>query len=220
MPRASRTLPIVVPILPAPRSRCRRSSARARASLLHVRADSGDAITTTRSAGRIFTSPRGRPGDRGESAQRPLIRVVAPPAQRATDDRVPRSIRWERRTRRPAPCPRRRRPSGGPPAADDARDGVGGLELRRDHAVDIDLAFTPGVEKFRARGAHDRLGLGEPLGQDRANQVGLLARAAGNEQICLLDARLADDRAGRPVALHGSDVVARRTQRGDRDRRR
>ena len=48
----------------------------------------------------------------------------------------------------------------------------------------------------------------KPLGQDRAVQIGLLARAAGYQQVRALDARLADDRAGGAVPLHGAAVVA------------
>ena len=168
-----------------------------------MRADSGDAITTTRSAGRIFTSPRGKTRRPWRISAATLIRVssacrsnerptIASPEARGNvelDDLHPALGEDVRLAGRRQP--------------DDARDGVGGLELRRDHAVDIDLALARQASRSSVLVVRvDCLGLGEPLGQDRANQVGLLARAAGNEQICLLDARLADDRAGRPVALH------------------
>ena len=94
------------------------------------------------------------------------------------------------------------------------RDRVGGLELGRDHEVDLEVALAPGVEVGGARGADDRLRARQPLDQHRADEVGLLARAAADEQVGLLDAGLADHLLGRAVALDRADVVAAR-ERGE-----
>ena len=210
MPRSSRTRAIVVPICPAPKitTSSTRSSLRPHMRA-HARAESGEAITTTRSPGRICSSPRGT--------------IIASPRMIAATFESA-GISALRRCAADQGVVRR---VGGDVELDDLdlavgedvglargreperrRDRVGGLELGRDHEVDLEVALAPGVEVGGARAAHDRLRARQPLGEHRADEVGLLARAAADEQVGLLDARLADHLLGRAVALDRADVVA------------
>jgi hypothetical protein len=97
--------------------------------------------------------------------------------------------------------------------AEDRRDGVRGLELRRDHEVDVDLTLPPGLEVGGAARADDRLRARHALGEHRAHEIRLLVRAAADEQVRLCHARLGHDVPARSVALDRAHVGAIRDGR-------
>ena len=92
--------------------------------------------------------------------------------------------------------------------ADGARDGAGGLRLARDHEVDVELPLAPGVEVLLA--AHPRRDAprAERTGLERRDDVRLVARRAGDEEVGDADAGAQEGRARRAVAGHREDVEA------------
>ena len=86
------------------------------------------------------------------------------------------------------------------------RNRVGGLELGRDHEVDVDQPLLPGLEVFRVRSPHDRLRLRDALRQRPGDEVDLVPRRTGDHEVGKLDVGLLEHASGRAVALHRADV--------------
>jgi len=98
-------------------------------------------------------------------------------------------------------------PRGGHP--DRARDCAGGLELGRDGEVDVESTLAPEVDVLDVRRSdHDRgprrLGPGERAG----DEVDLVPRGAGDEEVRSARSGLLDRAATRAVRLDRDDVVA------------
>ena len=81
-------------------------------------------------------------------------------AQRHADDAVMARSGRRRRTRRSAPGRPRRRPSAALREPDDSGDRVRGLELGRDHEVDVELALAPHLQVLLVGRPDDRARLG------------------------------------------------------------
>ena len=153
--------PIVVPMRPAPKItmsstlRCSCASLR-----LQSRADFGEAITTTRSLRLdLLVAAAGRSCGRRGSAWPPC----SLPAARACRSGQPISASSDASagTSNSTTCTLPSAKDVGLARrgeADDAGDRVSGLQLGRDHEVDVDLALPPGLQQLHARRADDRLG--------------------------------------------------------------
>ena len=97
-------------------------------------------------------------------------------------------------------------PCGGDP--DEPRDRVGRLELGGDHEVDVELALAPDLEVLDVLRSHDRARVGrESLGEDPGDDVHLVARRAGDNEIGFRDPCVLENASTGPVALRRQDVV-------------
>ena len=68
--------------------------------------------------------------------------------------------------------------------AEDAADRVGGLELGGDDEVDVELALAPELDVLDARRAdHGRRALGLASGEHSGDEVHLVARRAGDDEV-------------------------------------
>jgi len=91
----------------------------------------------------------------------------------------------------------------------DAADRMSSLELRGDHEVDVELSFAPELDVLVAGGADDRgRSLGLAAGEHARDEVHLVPRRAGDDEIDVADPRGSEILAAGPVALEDSDVVA------------
>ena len=93
--------------------------------------------------------------------------------------------------------------------ADRARDGVGGLHLRRDGEVHVEPPFVPEVDVLDVRGADHRRRARRLDARERAgDEVHLVARRAGDEEVGVARAGLLDRAPARAVRLDRADVEA------------
>ena len=101
--------------------------------------------------------------------------------------------------------------------ADRARDRVGGLDLRGDDEVDVELPLPPHLEVLRIRRPDDRRRPpGACLRDHRGDDVGLVSRGAGDQEVGVGDPRTREDAPARPVPLDRCHVVPRRERRQPR----
>ena len=150
------------------------------------------AMTTMRSPGRMRSSPRGTTCGRRGSGRRPASRrgMAALRSARPTSA-FARRVGAARRTRRSAPCRRRTRRCG-------ARTGCRGrptiaFAVSSSGEIMKSTSIWPSRHASRYAPLVVRmivLRAGDALDEHRADEVGLLARAAADEQVGLLDAGL------------------------------
>ena len=95
--------------------------------------------------------------------------------------------------------------------AEDAADRVRGLELGGDDEVDVELALAPELDVLDARRADDRRRtLGLAAREHARDEVHLVARRAGDDEVGVADSRRREVLAARPVAFEDGDVEAAR----------
>jgi hypothetical protein len=147
---------------------------------------------------------------RALSDQREHARVVgdARLAERAADDGRVGPLRdlelddLHLAVREDVRLPRRRHP-------DRARDGVSGLELRRDGEVDVEPALPPEVDVLDVRRPdHDRRARRLDAGERAGDEIHLVARRARDEEVGSRRPRLLDREAAGTVRLDRAEVVA------------
>ena len=90
----------------------------------------------------------------------------------------------------------------------EARDRVRGLELGRDHEVDVDLPLVPGLEVLDVGGADDRRALESRLASIAETRLISSRDVHASRRSAVADPGLAGGPAARAVAATARDVVA------------
>ena len=92
--------------------------------------------------------------------------------------------------------------------ADGARDGLGDLDLGRDHEVDVELPLAPGLQVLGALRAGDDAAAAQRAGLQRGDDVDLVAVRGRDHEVGAADAGAHEHGARGAVPLHRQDVVA------------
>ena len=93
--------------------------------------------------------------------------------------------------------------------ADHARDRVGGLDLRGDDEIDVELALAPELDVLDVGGTDHgrRLGCLEP-GERPGDEIGLVARRAGEHEVGVAHAGVREGAPAGAVRLESGNVEA------------
>ena len=99
--------------------------------------------------------------------------------------------------------------------ADDPADRVSGLELGADDEVDVQLTDAPQLHVLDVgRADHRRRASGLATREHAGDEIDLVARGAGDDEVGVLHPGRGQNAPTRPVALDGYDVVTLR-ERGE-----